>query len=309
MGIFRRKPELDQLRARRTLLEKQLVTAERELAAAVEARQKALLEGDLDTPLDGQSANGVVGRLHDEKAAVLIALTTLGERIAEAESKLAAEHDLAMRSAAGKELSTAADALDRAADEVAAALARVFPTLDDVLSKLPLPHLVQKANLKVFSDAVVESLRAEVGEARAYIVRLTSGDAALVPPRPDDVKTAPAPIVERRQIFLLVNGRWPEPDGTVRTAGRHIECDPPAAIAKLAIEYEHALEPTSEFAQTLRMRMPPCYAHFAESDCVDISQPKQLIKQVGATTAAAPVIHSEFARGRGGFASVSRNSR
>ena len=38
MGIFRRKPELDQLRARKSLLEKQLLVAERELAAAVEAR-------------------------------------------------------------------------------------------------------------------------------------------------------------------------------------------------------------------------------------------------------------------------------
>jgi hypothetical protein len=47
-------------------------------------------------------------------------------------------------------------------------------------------------------------LRAQASEAKAYTVRLTSGDAALVTPRPDDVKTAAAPpIVERRQIFLL----------------------------------------------------------------------------------------------------------
>jgi hypothetical protein len=182
VGLFKRKPaELDQLYARKSLLEKQLLVAERELAAAVEARQQVLVEGDpVEQP---NERSDLVARLRDEVDAVRNAITTVDERIAEAESRVAAERDRTKREIAGKELTASADALDRVTDEVAAALAKVFPALDDVLSKLPLPHLVQKANLKVFSDAVIEAMRSQVNEARRYLTRLVEGDAVLAPPR------------------------------------------------------------------------------------------------------------------------------
>jgi hypothetical protein len=308
MGIFRRKPELDQLHARKSLLEKQLATAERELAAAVEARQKALLEGDLDTPLDGQSANGLVGRLHDEKAAILTALSTMDERIAEAENRLTAERDRSKREAAAKELSSAADALDGVADEVAAALAKIPGVLDDVLNRLPLPHLILKANVQSFANAIVEALRTEVGEARRYTTMLAEGDAAVVLPRTEDAPPPPAPPIERQTIFLLGRSRWEE-NGETITSGPHVTTSPPIKIAKLAIQHGHAIEAGSPLAVTLQMRSPPNYAVFPASDCLDISKPKPVTKPVVTPTATPPVFHSEFAHARGGVASVARNPR
>jgi hypothetical protein len=292
VGLFRRKPELDQLRARRTLLEKQLVTAGRELAAAIEARQQALLEGDPDTPLDGQSASGLVGRLHDEKAAVVTAISTIDQRIAEAESKLATERDLAMREAAGKELTAAVDQLDRVAADLASIVARIPATLADVLGRLPPPHSVLPERIQAFANGLIDALQTELGEARAYSMRLTAGDAALVTPRPDDVKTAPVPIVERQEVFLLAPSRWTEPNGEVLTGGPHATCSPPAAIAARALEFGHALDPLSDFAIMLRQRIPPNYGYFSPQDCVDINEPKST-KPPGGPTAAAPM-YSEF---------------
>ena len=101
-------------------------------------------------------------------------------------------------------------------------------------------------------------------------------------------------MIERTQIFVLAPSKWTEPSGEVVTVGTHVTCSPPAQIAARAIEFGHAVEAGSEFAQILQMRQPPCYANYPESDCADISRPKQLIKPPGGLTAASPPIHSEF---------------
>jgi hypothetical protein len=158
--------DLAGLHTRRDLLTRQLAKSEQELDAATAARQVRLLEAD---DLDAPHESPVIERLRDERGATLTALSTLAGRIAEAESRLTAERDLALRSAAAKELAVKADALDRAAGEAASALAKVPAVLDDVLNRLPLPHLVEKANLKAFSDAIVEALRAR-RQYRLYAV-------------------------------------------------------------------------------------------------------------------------------------------
>ena len=135
------------------------------------------------------------------------------------------------------------------------------------------------------------------------------GDAALVAPRTEaEAKPAPAPAIERQEIFLLGRSRWEE-NGETITCGPHCTVSPPIEIAKLAIQYAHAIQAGSDLAVTLQMRSPPNYAVFPAADCLDISQPKPVIKPVGTPTAALPVIHSEFARARAGTATVARNSR
>jgi hypothetical protein len=306
MGLFKRKPELEQLRARKDALEKQRLVAERELASAIAARQTALLEGDIDTPLDDQS-NGLVGRLNDEKAAVLAAIVTIDGRISEAQSRHAAECEIAMRSAAGKGLSSAADSLDRVADEVASTLSKVPAVLDDVLNRMPLPHLVEKANLKVFSDAIVEALRAEVSEARRYTTRLAAGDVALISPRQEEIKPPPVPAIARLEILPLQKSKWLEADGSVSTTAAFTACSPPAPIAKRAIELGLAFDVLSNEAIALRMSMPQCWAHIPAEDCADLTQPKSA-KPPGAPTTAAPAVHSEFiGQPRTGTATI-RNS-
>jgi hypothetical protein len=309
LGIFKRKSlaaDLDQLNTRKSLLVGQLEIAERKLAEATAARAAHLLEGDLDVP---NEQSPLIQRLHDEKDAIVIAISTIGERIAESESKFAAERDLALRSAAAKELAVKADTLDRVTNEVAAAIAKMPAVLDDVLNRMPLPHLILKANVESFAASVVEALRAEVGEARRYITRLVEGDAALVTPRTEaEANPAPAPAIERQTVFLLGRSKWAE-NGEIITSGPHCSVSPPIEIARLALRHGHAIATGSDLAVTLQMRQPPSYANYAPADCLDISQPKPVTKPVGTPTAAAPVFHSEFTPARGGFASVSRNSR
>ena len=308
MRIFGRKPELDQLRARRTLLEKQLVTAERELAAAVEARQKALLEGDLDTPLDGQSANGLVGRLHDEKAAVLIALTTIDERIAEAENKLASERDLALRSAAAKELTAAADALDSVAVDLAAVANRLPGAMQRVLTRLPTKP-VSKERVELFAAEVVAALQLIAREGRSHAVQVAAGNGTVCEPAAQEPAKPPAPAIERTPIFLLGPGRWLEPNGEVVTSGAYVVVSPPASIAARAIEFGHGVDPLSDPAVVLRQRCPPRYGFYPPEDCADLNEPKPDKLPAGSKTITEPLFHSEFSRARGGTASVARNSR
>jgi hypothetical protein len=248
MGFLRRRSgieaELAALATRKDLLTRQLATAEQRLGEAVAARKVHLLEGDPDVPI-GETP--IIERLRDEKAATLDALTTISERIAEAENRLASERDLALRSAAGKELTAAADALDRVAADLAGIVARIPAALADVLSRLPAPHAVSPERIKTFADGLVEALQAEAGEARAYSLRLTSGDAAVISSRAEETKP-PSPIVERREVFLLGPSRWTEPNGEVLTSGTHTTCSPPAAIAARALEFGHALDPLSDFA-------------------------------------------------------------
>jgi hypothetical protein len=309
MGLLRRRSAFEQmeneiagLRSRRGVLAGRLARADADIEQALSDRQRQLVETDDD---------GVepthVAQLRDTRDSLSDAISALDLKISEAVVRLDQECDRLQRQTASKELSAAVDQLDRVANEAAAALDRVFPALDSVLSKLPPPPLVLKVNVQSFANAIIEALRAEVAEAQRYITRLTEGDAALVPPRVEEAKPPPAPKVERREVFLLVNGRWAEPDGTVRTAGRHVTCDPPAAIAQLALQHKHALDPLSDHAIMLRQRIPPDYSCYAEQDCIDLAEPPT--KPVGTPTATAPVFHSEFNRGHGGFATVSRNAR
>jgi hypothetical protein len=308
MGIFKRKPaELDQLRARKSLLEKQSIVAERELAAAVEARQQVLVEGDLvEQPNERPD---LVARLRDEAEAVRNAITTVSQRIAEAESKLAVERDQAKRSAAAKELGTAADALAAVAADLAGTVARVPAVLSDVLARLPAPHVVSPERVAAFANGLVEALQLEVGEAQRYIAQLTAGDVEVISPREEEVKLPPAPNVERREVLLLVNGRWPELDGTISTSGAYTTCSPPAPVAAHAIEFGHAIDPLCDNAVTLRQRCAARYGFFAPQDCLDLNEPKPNKQPAGIKTITAPLVHSEFARGRAGTATVARNSR
>jgi hypothetical protein len=309
MGFLRRRSNLETelagLHTRRDLLTKQLATTEARLDEALASRRARLLEGD---DLDAPHESPVIERLRDERSAVTDALAAIDAKLVDAQRRLAAEQDSCRREAAAKELTAAVDQLDRVAADLAAAIAKIPGVLDDVLNRMPLPHVILKANVESFAASVVEALRAEAGEARRYITRLVEGDAALVTPRPDVRTAAPPPIVERREVFLLAPSRWTEPNGEVLTGGPHATCSPPAAIAARALELGHALEPLSEHALVLRQCASPNYACFSPQDCVDLTEPKST-KSPGSPTATLPLVHSEFNRGRAGFASVLRNAR
>src|SRR5215831_13294286 len=89
MALFKRKAdserEVADLRKRRGLLTDRLAAAERDLAKALDARRRALLESDLSEPA---AEPIMIGRLRDEKDALVDALAQLDAKIAETEQRI-----------------------------------------------------------------------------------------------------------------------------------------------------------------------------------------------------------------------------
>jgi hypothetical protein len=308
--IFGRKSlaaEIDGLNTRKGLLAKQLATVEEKLDEALASRQARLLEADdLDAPPEQTL---LIERLRDERSAVVDALAAIDVKLIAAQQRLAEEQESRQREAAAKELAAKADALAAVAADLAGTVARVPAVLSDVLARLPAPHVVSPERVAAFANGLVEALQLEVGEAQRYIAQLTAGDVEVIPPREEEVKLPPAPKVERREVLLLVNGRWPELDGTISTSGAYTTCSPPASIAARAIEFGHGVDSLSDHAITLRQRVAPRYGHYPPQDCVDLNAPKPEKLPAGSRPITTPLVHSEFARGRAGTAVVSRNSR
>jgi hypothetical protein len=292
MGFLRRRSgieaELAALATRKDLLTRQLATAEQRLDEAVAARKVHLLEGDPDVPI-GETP--IIERLRDERSATFDALNTIGQRIAEAESKLAAERDLALRSAAGKELTAAADQLDSVAVDLAAVTSRLPEAMRQVLTRLPTKP-VSKERVELFAAEVVAALQLITREGRSHAARITAGNGTICESIQQPATPLP-PKVERLQIFPLQPSRWVETDGSIVTVGAHVGCSPPIEVARAALANGTALDVLSDLAITLRQRVPPNYGPYAAEDCIDLAEPRPT-KQVGAPTAALPPIHSEF---------------
>jgi hypothetical protein len=295
MGFLRRRPpletELAAQHTRKDLLSKQLTTVEGKIGEAVAARQVRLLEAaDLEVP---NEHSPLVERLRDERAAVLTAISTIDQRIAESESRLAAERDRSKREAAARELNGVTDELTKLADDYAAVVSRLPAMLAGVIDKLP-QAVVSKSHTEMFANEVLAALRMVVSESRSHAAQIVSGNAQICESAAQQPANPPAPaIVERRQIFLLAASRWEE-NGETICNGPHCTASPPAPIARAAIEFGHALEAGSDLAVTLQMRSPPNYSVFLAADCVDISRPKELSRPPGSQTAAPPPVHSAF---------------
>jgi hypothetical protein len=297
--------EIAGLTSRRTVLADRLSRADVDIERALCDRRRQLVETDSD---ESNVESTQVGQLREARAGFADAVGALDGKIAEAVARLDAARDRAMREAAAKELAAAVEGLTRVHDELAAVAAKVAPAISAVLAKLPAPHLVAPERVKAFADGIVEALQVVAREGQSHASRLISGAAQICEPVAQQPVTQPPPAIERAPIFLLGRSRWEE-NGETITSGPHCTVSPPAPIARAAIEFGHAIEAGSDLAVTLQMRQPPSYANYAPADCLDISQPKPLTKPLGSPTAAPVLIHSEFDRGRGGFASVMRNPR
>jgi hypothetical protein len=306
VGFLRRRSnletELASLHTRRDLLSKQLTTVEGKLDEATARRQVHLLEGDLEV-LDGEPV--IVERLRDEKAAVTDALTTIDAKIVDAQRRCAEEQDRIKRDAAVKKLNAAAEDLTKLASELSTVSSKIPNVLSAVLELLPVPP-VSQPRVSAFVDGVLEALEVAAREARSHVAQITAGVGMVCEPVAQQPVTPPPPEIERAPIFLLGRSRWEE-NGETITGGPHCTVSPPAPIARAAIEFGHAIAAGSPLAVTLQMRQPPSYANYAPADCLDISQPKPLIKPTGGPTAASLPIHSEFVgKARIGTARVAR---
>jgi hypothetical protein len=281
--------ELESLQHRKSQLTALLSAAEQRLAEATQDRQAKLLESEL---ANGPPIEVPVFRFTDERDAVVAALAAVDSKLLDAQASVDRERDRVQRETGSKELAVVVEGLTRIHGELAAVSSKVAPAIAAVLAKLPAPHPVSPERVKAFLDGVLEAAQTVVREGQSHAARLISGDAQVVS-QVSEPMTPPTPKIERREVFLLGPSRWTEPNGETLTSGTHTTCSPPAPIAARALELGLAIDPLCANAITLRMRMPPCYAHYAAEDCVDLTQPKST-KPPGGLTAASLPIHSEF---------------
>jgi hypothetical protein len=284
------------LRAKRDGLATKLAQAELAVEQARADRRARLVESDTD-----DEAPDHVAAARERRDALADALGVIDQQATEAVARLDQERDRLQRQTASKELDAAAADLTKVIDEVASAAGKMPDAMQRVLDQLPVPP-VSRERVELCVKAAIAAMQELVSAGRAHAAQVVSGNAQICEPAAQQPANPPAPAIERREVFLLGRSRWEE-NGETITSGPHVTTSPPVEIAKLAIQHGHAIEAGSPLAVTLQMRQPPNYASFAPADCTDISRPKELTKPLGTPT----VIHSEFNRGRGGFATVSRN--
>jgi hypothetical protein len=192
--------ELENLRHRKSQLDALLVAAEQRLDEATRDRQAKLLE--YDPANDGPPTNAIILRLTDERDACIDALAAVDAKATAAQHRLDEERDSLQRQTASKELTAAADQLDRVAVDLAAVTSRLPEAMQQVLTRLPTKP-VSKEHVELFATEVVAALQLIAREGRLHAVQVACGAGTVCEPAAQEPAKPPAPKVERLEIFPL----------------------------------------------------------------------------------------------------------
>jgi hypothetical protein len=245
--------ELATLRARAQTLHSRHSAAEAAFVDAEAKLQRHLLEADLDagekvrTKLETAVASCALTGNNFAKA-----ITAQQAKIAEAEAKIAAEHDAIERD-------SAADKLARDLDEFEAALpdylraARHIADAADVVGHF---HF-ESAELAAFTrngQAQIEVAASfALAELRAMVEQIKTGAMPIPAPK---LEPAPIPLAEpaapTMTVFMLKSARYRDHDGRKRFAGQFEDAITPVATAQKAIRLGLAVSTADPRRATLR---------------------------------------------------------
>jgi hypothetical protein len=292
-GVSTIQGEIDELRARKKMLGKQLETAEASLSKAIDDRRRQLLESDLDKT-NGQPIKNIVGRLRDERDAVTDALDSIAVKLAEAEQRLVAERDKAARDAERQRRQEQLDHVRLSIEAYQGALTRLIESLEPLRgAALSIASILD--SLKYLSPQIQTGLKIGVADIGAYIEQMLVGRLPIAPEAaPAAVPKPLPPPMQRQVVFLRHAAKWVE-DGEIKTSGPHTTPALPAEVARLALEYDHAVAMDSPTAAGLRAQKDPDYAFWDPSRCVDLMKPKPAPQSHEIGT-MRPVVHSVAAR-------------
>jgi hypothetical protein len=243
--------------------------------AEVRCDEHLLAGGSLDDE-DGKLATQAVHIAKIQESRFEPVITRLKTQIAEAEQKLANEHENIKRGKAEKELRTKAETLSVVLGRFRSASADIVPALEAVIVAVPLSNLDFPPQLRALLSSVAETIEERIAAARAHATSIVDRSAAV--PRPaEPVTVEPKPDVPRKTCFLLDNSKWPDIDG-VRTAGRHREVSLPLNVAEAALRYGHACEVASDRAMKLQHWRSPDFCVHHESICTWIDRPAPAVE-------------------------------
>jgi hypothetical protein len=281
--------ERDQLLTRRKALLAQQAAATAALARAIEDRSQRMVEADMDAGT-ADKARALTIRLRDENDSITDALASLDAKIGECEARLEIERERGKRDqerqARQEQLDHVRDVRERFREACRELIAALKP-LASIGPDSANAHAVTE-----YLDAQL-ALAHEAGfaECASYVARVSAGATEIKVEPPAASPTPPPATIERKAVFLRHPGRWTEENGEVITAGRHVVCSPPIAVALAAIQHGHAVDPESRVAQELRRLQDPDFAWQPPASCIDISRPIPA-PQLAEAHATTPLVHS-----------------
>jgi hypothetical protein len=228
--------ELVQLRERQATIDTRLHEACTALRIAHDERRAALVAGDLsDTDAVARcdaacrAAQATVDGLEDANVA-------LSAKIEEADGKLAEAKDQRDREAESAERRRQIEAARAATTAFTAAAEKLAASLQE-LSAVSMSAGALAGHSSFVGRDLAAGVTSMLSEASSYCDRIAAGGAEIQrqpAPRPEAASPPPAPPVERKQVCVLQDSKWPDVDG-VRTAVAHALVDLPLPVAQIAL--------------------------------------------------------------------------
>jgi len=216
---------LEALRKRGAALSEKLAAAEAELTTATEARQRHLVEGDLEDIKAARALQDAVNAVASQVVGFEDALAAVNAQVSEIERKIEIEHTAAERIVAADALSRNLDAIEAALPDYLATAHRFAEAVEAV------GHFhfesAQMAALTRNTQAQIEIAGAFALQEPRGIVEQIKTDAAPIPPKPEQpapvVVTEPAP--EIRRMFAMRVVRWIDGQGVQRVGDQYTNVD------------------------------------------------------------------------------------
>ena len=227
--------ERNELVARRDVLEQKFDRAHAALAAATNERRTSLLDADLSDEEACRRRDQLCRDAKDRVEALGDAISQIGSKIADMEAKVAELRAEAEKQEHARAVRHIADRLETETAALADDGAKIVPLAQELATMMPgvADHFVPGVGELV--TALPATLRQFVGEARAYIAQLESGNVQLHRPASPAPQPEPTVQVERLRVYCLSSPiKWRERDQVI-CSGRYSFCDPPRDVAELAL--------------------------------------------------------------------------
>lgn len=226
--------ELEVLRKRSAALTEKLAAVEAELTAATEARQRHLVEGDLEDSKAARALQDAVNIAASQVVGLEEALASVKVKAGEIERKVEDERAAAERAAAAEKLSRELDEVERALKPFLEGSRRLVSAME------PIHHhfeLTQMAALVANTSSQVEIAAAFVlPELRGMVTAVAEGSIAIPSPKPAPVPVVPSePALPTQTVFMLQSAHFRDHEGRKRFAGQYEDALMPVATAQRAL--------------------------------------------------------------------------
>jgi predicted nucleic acid-binding Zn-ribbon protein len=209
--------DLSDLLARRDVVEQKFDQAHAALAAATNERRQALLDSDLDDATAAARRDGVVRDARDAIEAIGDALSEIGTKIVNAQSRLVAARDCVEREQVVRQATAEVEALTSVPESFREVSARLTAAIAPLATRISsAADFLSRTQLLLSDIATVSAALAE--EGRSFAARTEAGSEPLHRPAPPAPMPEPAPVlleIERERVYCLA----PFPGGKALRSG------------------------------------------------------------------------------------------